>query len=113
MVKRGYSAGGSDNIEFMLANLEGQMWDRVRTSAAKPMIQPTEPRGCATCVWWGTDEEKFHDADERNCMWPKPFWMDEWKSHRQNILSRGCRGWHRLTETQTTDLDDEFDAVEP
>lgn len=34
MVKRGYSAGGSDNIEFLLANLEGQMWDRVRLESA-------------------------------------------------------------------------------
>lgn len=35
MVKHGYSTGGSDNIEFMLTNLEGQMWDRVRAAAAK------------------------------------------------------------------------------
>lgn len=33
MVKHGYSTGGSDNIEFMLTNLEGQMWDRVRAEA--------------------------------------------------------------------------------
>lgn len=35
MIKHGYSTGGSDNIEFMLTNLEGQMWDRVRADAAK------------------------------------------------------------------------------
>lgn len=29
MTKHGYSTSGSDNIEFLLTNLEGQMWDRV------------------------------------------------------------------------------------
>jgi hypothetical protein len=35
IVKHGYSTGGADNIEFMLANLEGQMWDRVRAEALR------------------------------------------------------------------------------
>lgn len=34
MVKRGYSTGGGDNIGYLLANLESQMWERVRSAAA-------------------------------------------------------------------------------
>ncbi len=29
MSKRGYSTGGGDNIQYLLANLEAQIWDRV------------------------------------------------------------------------------------
>ena len=30
MVKHRFSTGGRDNIEFLLTNLEAQIWDRVR-----------------------------------------------------------------------------------
>lgn len=53
----------------------------------------TTERRCTTCNWWGTEEETHHAADERTCTWPKPFWMPIWKSHRDNILSRGCKTW--------------------
>lgn len=35
MTKHNYSTGGGDNIGYLLANLETQVWDRVRAYAAK------------------------------------------------------------------------------
>ena len=36
IVKHGYSTGGADNIGYLLANLESQVWDRVRHEAKTP-----------------------------------------------------------------------------
>lgn len=61
---------------------------------APAMDEPDNP-GCSACRWWGTETENYHHAETRTCTWPKPFWMDHWQAHRDNILSRGCKTWER------------------
>ena len=34
MIRNGYSTGGGDNIGYVLANLESQIWERVRADHA-------------------------------------------------------------------------------
>ena len=55
-------------------------------------MSDTGERRCSTCVWWGTPEEIAHDDDLEDMLLAKalPGWIF-WQSHRDNILSRGCK----------------------